>query len=174
MDAVPAAIRHEFARHKRLADRAIAALTDDEFFRRPAPHVNPVAVIVKHLGGNLRSRWTDFLTTDGDKPGRDRDAEFRVEAGDTRAGLLDAWEQGWAAVLGAIDALTAADGGRTVTIRGEPHTALQALLRGATHAAYHTGQILYVARFVRPDAPWLTIAPNQSQTHPAGYLAPPG
>lgn len=174
MHAVLPAARHEYARHKHLADRALAALADDEFFRRPAESVNSVALVVKHLGGNLRSRWTDFLTTDGDKPARDRDAEFRLDAGDSRAALMEGWEAGWTAALAAIDGLAADDLNRTVTIRGEGHSVLQAVLRGATHAAYHVGQILYAARIVRPDAPWLTIAPGQSQAHAARYLAPPG
>jgi hypothetical protein len=165
-------LTHEFRRHKDLADRALAPLSDDEFFRRPAAHVNPVALIVKHLGGNLTSRWTDFLTTDGEKPTRDRDNEFLVTLQDTRASLTAAWERGWQAVLGAVAGLRDDDLGKTVMIRGEPHTVLQALLRGVTHVAYHVGQILYVARLWRPDAPYLTVPPGKSQGLRGQYLKP--
>jgi uncharacterized damage-inducible protein DinB len=161
---------HEFRRHKSLADRAMAHLEDQDFFRRPAAHVNPIALIVKHLSGNLRSRWTDFLISDGDKPDRDRDQEFQLTDQDTRANLLAGWERGWQAVFDTLATLDENDLQKTVKIRGEAHTAQQALLRGLTHAAYHTGQIMLLARLFKPDAPWLTIAPGASATHPARYL----
>lgn len=160
----------ELTRHKSQADAAIAELSDEGFFQRPSEAVNSVALIVKHLAGNLASRWTDFLTSDGDKPGRDRDAEFVLTSADTRANLLAAWERGWQAVLATVGSLTDADLLREVTIRGEKHTVQQAVLRGTTHAAYHVGQILYVARLVSPDRTWITIPPGQSQSHAAGYL----
>jgi hypothetical protein len=169
MDALLSDVLFEFRRHKSLADRAMGALDDGDFFARPAPHANPIAVIVKHLAGNLSSRWLDVLAADGDKPARDRDAEFVLADADTRANLMAAWDRGWAAVFDAIQGLTGPDLGRTVTIRGEPHTARQALLRGLAHAAYHVGQILYLARLQRPDAPWLTIAPGQSRSHRGAY-----
>jgi uncharacterized damage-inducible protein DinB len=168
-DFLPAVL-NEFRRHKRLADGALAQLDDEQFFRRPAPHANPVAVIVKHLAGNLASRWTGFLSGDGEKPGRDRDAEFVLTEQDTRAALTAAWERGWAAALGAVEALSDADLGRTVTIRGEPHTVTQALLRGAGHASYHTGQVLYLVRLLRPDAAWQTVPPGESRTYSVPYL----
>src|SRR5262245_55123000 len=118
---------HEYRRHKRLADQALAQLDEASFLRRPAAHTNPVALIVKHLAGNLQSRWTDFLTTEGEKPGRSRDQEFILTTGDTRAGLLASWERGWAALFATITNLTAADLDKTVTIRGETHTVYQAL-----------------------------------------------
>ena len=161
-------LRYEFRRYKGLADRAMVHLDDQEFFRRPAAHVNPVALIVKHLAGNLASRWSDFLTSDGDKPSRDRDGEFLLTEQDTRANLLAAWERGWQTLFDTLAGLQASDLGKNVTIRGETHTVVQALLRGATHAAYHTGQILYVARLLRPDSGWLTIAPGQSRSHQRG------
>src|SRR5215470_6341702 len=136
-------LRYDFARHKDLADRAMANLNDEEFFRRPAAHANPVALIVKHLGGNLASRWTDFLTSDGEKESRDRDGEFLLTEQDTRANLLAAWERGWGVLLATLESLRDSDLDRTVTIRGESQTARQALLRGMGHVAYHTGQILY-------------------------------
>ena len=169
MDELLSDLLFEFRRQKSLADRSMAALADGEFFRRPAPHVNPVAVIVKHLAGNLSSRWAGFPSAGGDDPGRDRDGEFVLTDADTRPNLLSAWERGWATLFDAVQALTASDLARPVIIRGEPQTARQALLRGLTHAAYHTGQILYVSRLLRPNAPWLTIAPGQSRGQPGAY-----
>jgi uncharacterized damage-inducible protein DinB len=165
---------HEFRRHKDLAGRALRDLSDAQFFQQLAPQVNSIAIIVKHLAGNLRSRWTDFLTSDGEKPDRRRDREFVVTPDDTRASLMAAWESGWETVLATVADLRESDLGRTVTIRGEPHTVFQTLLRGLSHAAYHVGQILYLARLLRPDGPWLTIAPGQSDVARGGYLKPPG
>ena len=163
----------EYQRHKDLADRALAQLDDAAFFHRPGDLVNPIALIVKHLAGNLLSRWTDFLSTDGDKPTRDRDCEFVLSGEDTRANLMAAWERGWQALLATVQNLREGDLAKTVTIRREPHSVLQALLRGLTHAAYHIGQILYVARLANPQGAWLTIAPGQSGQHGSGrYLSP--
>src|SRR5262245_27536300 len=169
MSALLADLLHEFRRHKSLADGALAQLTDQEFLQRPAAHVNPVALIVKHLAGNLVSRWTDFLSTDGEKPSRNRDGEFALTDKDTRSNLLAAWERGWTTLFDAVANLREADLDRQVTIRGEPHTVRQALLRGATHAAYHTGQILYLVRLLRPDSAWLTVPPGQSRNVPGAY-----
>jgi uncharacterized damage-inducible protein DinB len=163
-------LRHEFRRHKDLADRAMAHLDDQDLFRRPAAHVNPVALIVKHLAGNLASRWTDFLASDGDKPSRDRDGEFLLTEQDTRANLLAAWERGWKALFDTLESLGEADLDKPVKIRGETHSARQALLRGLSHAAYHTGQILYLVRLWRPDSPWLTVPPGQSRKVGGAYL----
>jgi uncharacterized damage-inducible protein DinB len=163
-------LRHEFQHYKDLADRAMAHLDDQDFFRRPAGHVNPVAVIVKHVAGNLASRWTDFLATDGEKPSRDRDGEFVLTEQDTRASLLAAWERGWNALFATLAGLQESDLDRSVMIRGESHTARQALLRGLSHAAYHTGQILHLVRLWRPESPWLTIPPGQSQKAGGTYL----
>jgi uncharacterized damage-inducible protein DinB len=161
---------HEFQRHKSLADDAIVPLSDEQFFAQPAAASNSIALVVKHVAGNLRSRWTDLLTSDGEKPDRDRDAEFILTASDTRSRLLSAWDVGWDAVFVKLDELEPADVDRTITIRGEPHTVLQALVRGLTHAAYHVGQILYIARLLAPGTPWLTIPPGQSRDWPARYL----
>jgi hypothetical protein len=163
-------LRYEFRRTKDLADRAMAQLDDQEFFCPPAVHVNPVAVIVKHLAGNLASRWTDFLAGDGEKASRDRDGEFVLTDRDTRTSLLTAWEHGWKALFDTLDSLRDGDLEKSVMIRGESHSVSQALLRGLSHAAYHTGQILYLARLWRPDSPWLTIAPGQSRVARGGYL----
>lgn len=162
----------EFRKHKAWADKALAGLTDEAFSRRPAAHVNPVALIVKHLAGNLASRFTDFLTSDGEKPDRDRDGEFVLTPSDTRASLMAGWDAAWQTMFAALAALTDADLGRTLVIRTEPHRVQQALLRGLDHVAYHTGQITYLARLLNPDGAWLTIAPGASRTHPGRYLQP--
>jgi uncharacterized damage-inducible protein DinB len=156
-------VAHEFRRHKGLADRAMAELDDAQFLHRPGALVNPVALIVKHLAGNLVSRWADFLTTDGEKASRDRDGEFLITESDTRSSLMAAWERGWSTLFDTLAGLKESDLVRTVTIRGEPHSVRQALLRSMTHAAYHTGQIVYLVRWIRPESPWLTIPPGQSR-----------
>ena len=161
--------RHEFRRHKGLAERAMQPLDDECFFRRPGATVNPVALIVKHLGGNLASRWTDFLSTDGEKPWRDRDGEFLLTDADTRAGLMASWERGWATLFATLEGMTDADLGRMITIRGEPQSVRQALLRGMNHVAYHAGQIAYLSRLLSPDSPWLTVAPGASRDIPGAY-----
>src|SRR3954451_9829070 len=174
MDEFVADLRHELRRHKGLAERAMAGLDEGDFFRRPGEQVNPVALIVKHLAGNMASRWTDFLTTDGEKPTRDRDGEFLLTDEDTRENLMAAWERGWGVLFDTLAGLTDADLPATVTIRGEAHSARQALLRGMSHVAYHTGQVLYLARLLRPDGAWLTVPPGQSRGVPGGYRLPPG
>ena len=169
MDDVLRDILHEFQRHKGLADRAMAQLSDDEFVCRPASHVNSVAIIVKHLAGNLLSRWTDFLTSDGEKASRNRDGEFQLTQEDTRTDLIAAWDRGWAALFDAVESLASSDLTRSITIRGERQTVLQALLRGMSHAAYHVGQILYIVRQLQPNSMWLTIAPGQSSNQQGTY-----
>jgi uncharacterized damage-inducible protein DinB len=162
-------LRHEFLRHKGLVDRALTHLDDYEFFRRPGMLVNSIALIVKHLAGNMVSRWTDFLTTDGEKASRDRDVEFILRDQDSRPNLLAAWERGWRALFDTLSYLSDADLERSVTIRGESQTVRQALLRGMSHVAYHTGQVLYLVRWLRPESPWLTIPPGQSRGFPGNY-----
>jgi hypothetical protein len=172
MSLILADLTHEFRRHKRLGDEAIAQLSVEDFFRRPTNDVNSVAIIVKHVAGNLASRWSDFLISDGDKPTRDRDAEFVINNSDTREHLLERWEEGWQILMNALDDLTDDDLAKTITIRQELHTVFQALIRGLSHAAYHIGQILYIVRLLRPQGPWLTIAPGQSRYHEARYREP--
>ena len=172
MSDLLADLTHEFRRHKSLADRALAALDDQDFFRRPAEHVNSVALIVKHLAGNLASRWTDFLVTDGEKASRDRDGEFLLTEQDTRASLLAAWEHGWKALFDTLESLKESDLDQSVTIRGERHRVPQALLRSMSHVAYHVGQILYLVRLWRPESPWLTVPPGLSQKVGGAYLQP--
>lgn len=156
-DYVSMAVR-EFLRLKGLGDRALAQLSPESFFAAPREGDNSVAVILKHVSGNLLSRWTDFLTSDGEKPNRDRDTEFILLPGDTRENLVSRWENGWEALFSALTPLKEADLARTITIRGEPHTVRQAIHRQLTHYAYHVGQIVYVAKhFAGPEWQSLSI-----------------
>jgi hypothetical protein len=143
--------------HKRLAEGAMAQLKDDELFIALDAESNSIAVIVKHMAGNMRSRFTDFLTSDGEKPDRYRDQEFQLSTATARADLTKWWEQGWACVFAAIEALKPEDVMRTVTIRGEPHTVLQAINRQIAHYAYHTGQIVFLAKHIR-SSKWKTLS----------------
>jgi hypothetical protein len=129
-----------------LGDRALSQVTDDDLHRLIDPDANSLAVIVKHVAGNLRSRFTDFLTTDGEKPDRDRDAEFEMPDRATRSDLAAWWESAWAITLGTVESLTPGDLDRTVTIRNEPFLVVEALDRLATHTAYHVGQIVLLAK----------------------------
>ena len=143
---VLAEVRARFAAYRRLAERALAQVDDDGFFATPDPETNPLALQVKHLAGNFRSRWSDFLTTDGEKPDRHRDREFVIEDGDTRVALMARWAEGWQLLFDTLDGLTLDDLTRTVTIRSEPHAVIEALTRGLAHTAYHTGQIVLLAK----------------------------
>ena len=157
-----ATMRDTTVSYRRMIDAAVEQLTDDELFARPTPTVNSVAIILRHLGGNLQSRWTDFLTTDGEKPDRNRDAEFQDWEGD-RKSLISHFNSGWRALDSAIDSLNDDNIGTCVQIRGESHSVAQALTRSITHIAYHVGQIAIVARQVhRGDWKWLTVAPGES------------
>lgn len=149
--------QREFKRLKSLGDDAIAQVSDEQFFIAPADGDNSIATVIKHVGGNLLSRWTDFLTSDGEKPGRDRDHEFQITTDDSRTRLLAQWEQGWTALFAALQPLSDADLSRTITIRGEAHTVLQAVNRQLTHYAYHVGQIVYVAKH-HCGAQWRTLS----------------
>jgi hypothetical protein len=142
---------------KELADKALAQARDEDLSITLDPESNSLAVIVQHLAGNLRSRWTDFLTSDGEKPDRNRDAEFESREGTTRAGLLASWEEGWSRLFETLDSLTVEDLGKTVFIRSEPHTAVQAINRGVTHAAYHVGQIVFLSKHLAA-ASWQTLS----------------
>jgi hypothetical protein len=145
--------RRSFRGYKRLADGAIAQLSDQDFFRAPDPESNSAALVIKHIAGNLRSRFQDFLTTDGEKPDRDRDQEFVLTAQDTRQDLLRRWEESFRLVFDVIASLTPEDFSRMLTIRGEPHSVIQSLNRSLTHTAYHVGQILYLGKHLR-GAEW--------------------
>ena len=145
----------EFALARRLAERAVAQMPAAELAWLPDERSNSVAMLLKHVGGNLRSRFTDFLTTDGEKPDRDRDGEFRNDVVDEDA-VLAKWRAGWECLESSLASLTAVDLSRVVTIRGEPHTVLQALLRAVNHASYHCGQIVELARMRTPQ--WTTLS----------------
>jgi len=142
--------------HKRMGEGAMAQLRDADFFATLDPESNSVAILVKHLAGNMRSRFSDFLTTDGEKPDRLRDTEFEVTPATTRADVMKWWEEGWACVLGAIDVLKPVDVTRTVTILAEPHTVLQAVNRQIAHYAAHIGQIVFLAKHLR-SSEWKTL-----------------
>jgi hypothetical protein len=134
-----------FRQYKKLAEGAFAQVTDEQLTATLDPEMNSIAQIVKHMAGNMRSRWTDFLTTDGEKPDRNRDSEF-VDAPATRQELLALWDTGWQLVFGALEPLSEADLGRTVTIRGEPHSVMQAINRQIAHYSMHCGQIVMLAK----------------------------
>ncbi len=157
--------------HKRLADGAIAQLSDEQFFAVPGPESNSVAIIVKHMAGNMRSRFTDFLTSDGEKPDRHRDREFAMHADAKREEVLSSWEQNWELVFQVLNSLHPEDLARTVTIRGEPHSALQAINRQVAHYAYHVGQIVFLAKHWK-GAEWktLSVPKGQSEQYNAGML----
>jgi hypothetical protein len=154
----------EFRKAKGLADRALAQVEDADLFRTLDPESNSIAVVLKHLSGNMRSRWRDFLTSDGEKPDRDRDAEFEIDAADTRPALLERWEEGWTRLFEALAALSPRDLQREVAIRREPHTVMQAIQRQLTHYAYHVGQIVLLARhFAGPRWKSLSIPKGRSR-----------
>ncbi len=138
----------QFEKLKSLADKAVARVSDEEFFREIDQASNSLAVILQHVGGNLRSRWRNFLTTDGEKPDRDRDGEF-VASDRTRQEVLEVWEAGWRVLLDELRALAPADLARDVFIRGERHPVVQAANRSFQHTAYHVGQIVFLARHFR-------------------------
>lgn len=136
----------QLGKHKRLAERALDQISDADLFASPGPETNCIALVIKHMAGNMRSRWTDFLTTDGEKPDRHRDREFELEEGDDASRIRALWEDGWARTFAALEPLTGEELERLVTIRGEPHTVLEAIQRQLTHYAYHVGQIVLLAR----------------------------
>ena len=141
--------RRQFLGHKRLAEGAFAQLRDEEFFVAIDGEANSIATLVKHIAGNARSRFTDFLTTDGEKPDRHRDQEFELSANTTRAEVMRWWEDGWGIVFSTIESLKPEDVERPVTVRGQPHTVLQAINRQIAHYAYHVGQIVFLAKHLR-------------------------
>ena len=152
-----------FRNCKKMAERAIEQVSDDEFFRQIDGESNSLAVIVKHIAGNARSRWRDFLNSDGEKPDRNRDTEFETME-DTRESLMEFWESGWRTVFDALGPLTPEDLAKTVTVRGEPHTVVEAINRQLTHYSYHVGQIVFLAKHLK-SSEWrtLSIPRNSSQ-----------
>jgi hypothetical protein len=148
---------------RRTAERATAQASDEAFFAAPDAETNSIAINLKHVGGNLRSRFTDFLTSDGEKPDRDRDGEFIIAPGETRADVEAVWAAGWAALEGALASLAPDDLVRTIQIRGEAHTAVGALNRSLAHTASHTGQVTLLAKHYAADA-WKTLSIPRGQS----------
>lgn len=153
-----------FHYYKRLAERGMVQIRDEQLFAVLDPEMNSIAVLVKHMVGNMRSRWTDFLTSDGEKPDRDRDSEF-LDPPQTRETLMTLWEQGWECLFSALEPVSDQDLSRTVTIRGEAHSVMQAINRQVAHYAYHCGQIVLLAKHHQNDK-WqsLSIPRGRSDT----------
>jgi len=151
-----------FRYYKNLAERAMAQVSDEQLLTVLDGEANSIAVIVKHMAGNMRSRWTDFLTTDGEKPDRNRDTEFD-EPPATREALLALWEQGWQCLFGALEPLSEPDLRRTVTIRGEAHSVMQAINRQMAHYSYHCGQIVLLAKHFKHDD-WKSLSVPRKQS----------
>lgn len=150
-------MKRQFRGHKRMGEAAMAQLEDKDFFAALDPESNSVATLVKHIAGNARSRFTDFLASDGEKPDRFRDQEFELSDKATREEVMRWWEQGWSQVFATLDSLTPEDVQRTVTIRQEPHTVMQALNRALAHYAQHIGQIVFLAKHLR-SSQWQTLS----------------
>jgi hypothetical protein len=151
-----------FRYYKKLAERAMTQVTDTQLLTVLDGEMNSIAVIVKHMNGNMRSRWTDFLTTDGEKPDRERDAEF-VDPPSTREALLAAWEEGWNCLFHALEPLSEEDLIRRVTIRGEAHSVMQAINRQVAHYSYHCGQIVLLAKHFNRDG-WQSLSVPRGQS----------
>lgn len=147
----------QLRKYREQAERAVAQVGDEQFFATLDPGSNSIALIVKHVAGNMRSRWTDFLTTDGEKPDRERDREFEREPDDSREAVMARWDDGWRRTLAAIEALGPDDLAREVAIRGEPHRVLEAVNRQLTHYAAHVGQIVLLAKHHAGDR-WQTLS----------------
>lgn len=161
-DKLKSAWLDTFRMQKRTIEAAAAQLSDDELHRRVATNVNSVAIIMNHVAGSMRSRWTDFWTTDGEKPDRNREGEF-AEPTEPRDQMMARWNAAWATLLGVIESLRPEDMTRSVTIRGEPHTLPLAVCRSIEHYGYHRGQILMLARTAKGESwQWLTIAPGKT------------
>ena len=149
---------------KSQADKAVKQISDEQFFAVLDPEANSIALIMKHMAGNMRSRWTEFLTSDGEKPDRDRDGEFERHEADTKAGVLARWEDGWNRVFATVSPLTPDDLARTITIRGERHSVMEALNRQLTHYAAHVGQIVLLAKhYAGPNWQSLSIPRGKSK-----------
>ena len=159
-----------FRGYKRRTEAAFAQLRREDWFRLIDPEANSIAIIVKHMAGNMRSRWTDFLTSDGDKPNRNRDSEFVLDSSTTPEQVMQWWQQGWELVFAAVEPLTAEDLARTVTIRGQEHTVLEAINRQLTHYAEHIGQIILLAKHFR-GAEWKSLSIPKGQSAVVGIAA---
>jgi Protein of unknown function (DUF1572) len=151
-----------FRYYKKLAEGAMAQLTDDQLLTVLDPEMNSIATIVKHMAGNMRSRWTDFLTSDGEKPNRNRDSEF-TDPPQNRQELLTLWEDGWNCLFAALSPLSDDDLGRTVTIRGEAHSVMQAINRQIAHYTYHCGQVVFLAKHLHHKE-WKCLSVGRGQS----------
>jgi len=167
-------LRRTYRMYKELGERAIAQVeSDEDLHRQLDPDSNSIAIIVKHIAGNLRSRFRDFLTSDGEKPDRNRDAEFAEEAVASRAEILRWWNSGWDVLLGSLESLTAEDLERTVHIRDERLLVVEALNRSVTHTAYHVGQIVYIARHLA-SGHWTSLSIPKRRPAEAEIASPGG
>ena len=166
-------IVRSFKNYKALGDAALAQVPDEHLHTELDSNSNSLAVIVKHVGGNLRSRFRDFLTTDGEKPDRDRDGEFEMREPASREQILGWWNDGWAVALASIETLVPEDLDRTVTIRGEPHTVLQAINRQIAHYAQHIGQIVFLAKHLR-SSEWQTLSIPRGRSEEVKTNSPRG
>jgi hypothetical protein len=166
-------VRKQFAYYQLLGEKTFAQLDDDQLFWQYNEESNSIASIVKHLSGNMRSRWTDFLTTDGEKPWRDREAEFVNDIQD-RAGLMRIWQEGWNCLFTALDSLTEDNFDTLIYIRNQGHTVMEAINRQLAHYPYHIGQIVFIGKMALNDQ-WssLSIARGNSQVYNAGKFAQP-
>ena len=160
-----------FRQYKKLAEKAVEQTSDEEFFRAIDPEANSIAVIMRHMAGNMRSRWRDFMTSDGEKPDRNRDQEFELPGQVSRAQVIKEWEDGWALVFAALEPLTEADLPRKVVIRGEAHSVTQAINRQVAHYASHVGQIIMLAKHYRSKE-WKTLSIPRGKS--ADFNAQPG
>jgi Protein of unknown function (DUF1572) len=164
-----------FRQYKKLAEKALDQVDDDELFSTLDEDGNSLAVLMKHIAGNMLSRWTDFLTSDGEKPNRNRDMEFVIEPNTSRSDMVAYWEKGWQCLFAALKPLRPEDFDRTVAIRGQEHTIVQAINRQLTHYAYHIGQIVFMAKHFR-STEWksLSIPKNKSAAFNAFLAKDPG
>jgi Protein of unknown function (DUF1572) len=164
-------IARQLRGYKRVGEGALAQLRTEDFLVTLDPESNSIAMLVKHLAGNMRSRFTDFLTTDGEKPDRFRDQEFLVDAHTTREQVMSWWEQGWTHVFATVEELRPSDVMQTVYIRQEPHTVVQALNRALAHYAQHVGQIVFLAKHLR-SAEWKTLSVPRGKSEEFKTVAP--
>jgi len=163
--------RRQMRGYKRLGEGAMSQLKDEEFFVALDAESNSIAILVKHMAGNMRSRFTDFLTSDGEKADRKRDQEFELTSATTRADVMAWWDQGWALVFSAIESLKPEDVMKTVYIRQEPHTVLQAINRQIAHYAHHTGQIVFLAKHLR-SSEWKSLSIPRGRSEDFNRQAP--
>jgi hypothetical protein len=160
-----------FRSYKKMAEKAMEQVSDEDFFRTLDPEANSIAIIARHMAGNMRSRWRDFLTTDGEKPDRNRDQEFELPSAASREKVMREWEEGWALVFSALEPLREADLTKKVFIRGEPHSVTQAINRQIAHYAGHIGQIIFLAKHFK-GKDWQTLSIPRGKS--AEFNAQPG